>query len=739
MSSFFTELKRRNVFRVGIAYIIAAWLVMQFADVILNNVDAPGWVFQVILLLLGIGLLFAIFFAWAFELTPEGLKKEKDVDRSQSITPQTGRKLDFMIIGVLVVALGYFVADKFVFQPSAQTETDAVASSGQSSDQPITHSIAVLPFVDMSAAKDHEYFTDGLTEELLNILAKIKSLQVAGRTSSFAFKGRNEDLRTIGEKLNVKTLLEGSVRKDDKRQKIRVTVQLINVEDGYHIWSESYDRSLDDIFAIQEEIALEVAAALKINLLGEDEAKITGLARANQNAYDFYLQGRKGLAENSFSSLQQALDAFAQAVALDPVYVPAQLGWAETYLRMGDIGSMGLQEALAQGEALLTKIIERDPLNGSALALMAEVFINRQQPDYKKGEEYLRAALGQNPRNVAALSSYSNLLRAIGDADALSYAQQAAVLEPYSAEVQYRLCSHYNFQQHFEQALDVCKKVREIEPANPSGYYGAGQVHNAQGNLDQYIYWFAQAMPLDPDDPEIPASIAEAWLDLDDLQQTRLWLDKAIAIDAEQPATIGARIRMLQAMEQTVEARTLARNALTAGMEDRQGSNETILYALVDEALKAGDVERALTVLRNVYAEAFHATSPDELRGRDMWGLARAGLLLIQNPASAEAETILSAVEQNIEDMDFEGAPNYIRGLKARAAMFRGDQDKAVKLLLESYDNGGLRDDWRARLVESFWYTDLHSHPGFKQLIAMLEAESVTQRENAYKLLASLE
>jgi TolB-like protein len=211
-------------------YIIAAWLVMQFADVILNNIEAPPWVFQAILLLLGIGLLFAIFFAWAFELTPEGIKKEKDVDRSTSITPQTGRKLDFIIIAVLVVALGYFAVDKFVLQPALQKELAGV-QAGDGEPDSSTKSIAVLPFVDMSAEKDNEYFTDGLSEELLNILAKIKSLQVAGRTSSFAFKGKNEDLRSIGEKLNVETLLEGSVRKDDVRQKVRVTVQLINVEE----------------------------------------------------------------------------------------------------------------------------------------------------------------------------------------------------------------------------------------------------------------------------------------------------------------------------------------------------------------------------------------------------------------------------------------------------------------------------------------------------------------------------
>jgi TolB-like protein len=299
--SFIAELKRRNVFRVGIAYVITAWLILQLADIVLDNTAAPAWVMHVIMLLLAIGFPLAVLFAWAFELTPEGLKKEKDVDRTQSITHQTGHKLDRTIIVVLALALGYFAWDKFRSPPDAanagiQAEGRETAGAHESAaaatatpTQPAQKSLAVLPFVDMSPAKDNEYFTDGLTEELLNILAQIKGLQVAGRTSSFAFKGKTEDLREIGGKLNVNTLLEGSVRKDDKNQRIRVTVQLINVGDGFHIWSDTYDRDLEDIFAIQEDIARQVAEALKVNLLGEDAGQIAVNSRTGMNAYDLYL------------------------------------------------------------------------------------------------------------------------------------------------------------------------------------------------------------------------------------------------------------------------------------------------------------------------------------------------------------------------------------------------------------------------------------------------------------------
>ena len=271
--SFIRELKRRNVFRVGIAYGVTSWLLIQVTDILLESIGAPPWVMQTMFVLLGVGFVIAIFFAWAFELTPEGVKREADIDRSQSITPHTGRKLDRAIIAILVMALGYFVVDKFFLSAPVSTQEIVTTHTAEApvEKEQAPQTIAVLPFVDMSAEGDNEYFSDGLTEELLNILAKIRELRVAGRTSSFAFKGKDEDLRSIGEKLSVATILEGSVRKDDKRNRVRITAQLINVEDGYHLWSETYDRDLDDIFAIQAEIAHLTAQLVTIqdNYLAE--------------------------------------------------------------------------------------------------------------------------------------------------------------------------------------------------------------------------------------------------------------------------------------------------------------------------------------------------------------------------------------------------------------------------------------------------------------------------------------
>ena len=232
--SFFDELKRRNVFKVVIAYVVSSWLVAQVAELAADSFGAPDWVMKMFITLLALGFPFVIIFSWAFEMTPEGIKKEKDIDRSQSVTATTGQRLNHTIIGLLVLALGYFVFDKFVTTPDGGQLVQATTPKSAESEQ--DNSIAVLPFVNMSDDSANEYFSDGLSEELLNLLAKIPELKVAARTSSFHFKGKTGDVADIGKQLKVAHVLEGSVRKSGNQ--VRITAQLVKTADGYHLWSE---------------------------------------------------------------------------------------------------------------------------------------------------------------------------------------------------------------------------------------------------------------------------------------------------------------------------------------------------------------------------------------------------------------------------------------------------------------------------------------------------------------------
>ncbi|MDZ4730854.1 MAG: hypothetical protein SH820_13030 [Xanthomonadales bacterium] len=397
--SFIEELKRRNVFKVGAAYIVMAWLLAQGVDVFLENFGAPDWVIKTVLLLLVAGLPIALFFAWAFELTPEGIKKEKDVDRSQSITNETGRKLDYAIIGVLLVALSWFAYDKFVLSdgPIADVGGRLAADPDPNRAQSalLQKSIAVLPFVNMSEDANNEYFSDGISEEILNSLAKVKELKVAGRTSSFAFKGQNQDLSLIGETLGVENILEGSVRKSGNQ--IRITAQLIQVEDGFHLWSESYDRELDNVFAIQDEISAAILKELKATLLA-GEAELLPVARADSRAYDLYLLAKQRLYDRTRLSIESAAELLDQAIAIDPEYAPAyaQRGTAALLSAVTSYGNMPQKQALSEARLYLDKALLLDKDLAEAWAGLG-LYYSGPPPQPLEGIPVLEKAIAINP------------------------------------------------------------------------------------------------------------------------------------------------------------------------------------------------------------------------------------------------------------------------------------------------------------------------------------------------------
>ena len=333
MGKFFDELKRRNVVRVAIAYIVVCWLVFQLGEILFPVFGTPDWVFKTLILVLAIGFPFALIFAWAFELTSEGIKKTRDVHVTASITASTGRKLDFVIIAALVAALGYFVWERQQPGDSSTTDVDSIAespttdsSAGSSAqeNQP-RRSIAVIPFINMSSDKEQEWFADGLTEEILNSLARAPDLLVAARTSSFTFKGSNENIQTIAASLGVDHILEGSVRRAGER--LRVTAQLVRAHDGFHLWSETYDRNIDDIIDIQENVAIEIANAMDTAMDPKALAKMMSSGTSSVPAFEAYLLGL-AVGESTFATQDvyeylNARDAYERAIELDPEFAQA--------------------------------------------------------------------------------------------------------------------------------------------------------------------------------------------------------------------------------------------------------------------------------------------------------------------------------------------------------------------------------------------------------------------------------
>jgi len=411
---FFEELKRRNVFRVGVAYLLFSWVIIQVTDTVGPALKLPEWTLALVTWISIIGFPLAIFFAWAFELTPQGIKAEKDVDRSQSITPDTGRKINYVVIALLLFAIAILVGKDFASDDGGETGTvaESVVDDAASIDQGF-ESIGVLPFVNMSDDPAQEYFSDGISEELLNALAKLRNLQVAARTSSFAFKGQNLDITDIGSQLNVDTVLEGSVRKSGT--KIRITAQLIEVDSGYHLWSETYDRELTDIFAVQDEITAAIVEALLLHFDTGESSEAVKSEATNMSAYDAYLHGRHQINSLEPDSARAALRSFRDATDADPDFAAA---WAARAMVVITLRESAFVEGIPREEAVLlaSNAIERalaiDP--DLAEAHVAQGMLYADSYEFESALQSLNKALEINPSLVEALRLSARILSRFG-------------------------------------------------------------------------------------------------------------------------------------------------------------------------------------------------------------------------------------------------------------------------------------------------------------------------------------
>jgi TolB-like protein len=496
--SLFNELKRRNVFKVAIAYIVMAWLIMQVADVILNNIASPGWVFQTILLLLGIGFLIAMFFAWAFEMTPEGLKREHEVDRSQSITPHTGKKLNNLIFAFMALALAYFVYDKFVLSSGRETAAiesaledagsravnEQVASDVESAE-PDT-SIAVLPFADMSPNKDQDYFSDGLSEELLNLLAKIPELRVAARTSSFSFKGQNLEIPEIAERLQVAHVLEGSVR--TAGDQIRITAQLIKADDGYHMWSETFDRKLENVFAIQDEIAAEVVNQLKVTLLGA----VPTVSKTDPQAYALFLRGRQLSRQFTAESLVQANELYEQALAIDPGYAVVWAELSRNYTNQGGNNLIPLEQSLRLARVATNKALAIDPDMAEGAAQMGWQAMSFDN-DLATAARHFERAFRLEPSNLDIIRNISTLASNLGRLDeAILLGEYVTARDPLNINGHTSLGGLYISAGRLDDALRSNEIALSFSPDRIGGHYFVGVTLLLKGQAEEALAAFAR-------------------------------------------------------------------------------------------------------------------------------------------------------------------------------------------------------------------------------------------------------
>jgi TolB-like protein/predicted Zn-dependent protease len=489
--SFFHELKRRNVFKVAIAYAIAAWILIEITATTFPILKLPEWTVTLVTVLVLVAFPLTLIFAWAFELTPEGIKKEKNVDRLESITHVTGRKLDFAIIGAMAVAIVFLLADKLLFSESVETNDIETVATGQS--------IAVLPFVNISSDKEQEYFSDGITEEILNSLASVKELKVAGRTSSFAFKGQNQDLRRIGELLGVKHILEGSVRKSGTT--VRITAQLVQVKDGFHLWSDTYDRELTDIFAIQDEIANEILKQLKARLLDEAQPAIVS-QRTDPEVYDLYLLAKQRLYDRTRKTIESAVELLDQAIAKDPEYAPAyaQHGIATLLLSDSGYGTIPEAEAQVQGKRFIDAALEMDPQLAEAWAGLG-LYHNNRPAEHEQAIEALTKALSINPSLVNASHWLQLALANTGNVrGAQQILEQMTQRDPLHAPGVFSAVSAFNLFGQEENAQALIDRFRSYKPNNVQLLVTDAMHHFYYGRAAEGLRLAEQAYQLAPTD-----------------------------------------------------------------------------------------------------------------------------------------------------------------------------------------------------------------------------------------------
>ena len=467
--SFFQELKRRNVFRAGGAYVVVAWIAIQVIETISPVFGFGDSVIRISVIILAIGLLPAIVLAWAFELTPDGLKHESEVNYSSPVFLKFGKRVDRLVMVLLALGLAYFAFDKFILSPEReetleqQKTAEIAAAHERGRTEALVESygdksIAVLPFINMSDDASNEFFSDGLSEELLNLLAKIPELRVIARTSSFAYKGKDTSIADVARELNVKHVLEGSVRKAGNQ--VRITAQLIRANDSSHLWSETYDRSLDNIFTIQDEIAAAVVAELKMTLLGA----VPTVEKTDPEAYALYLQARYLKLQRTPESWDEAIALYQQTLEIAPDYAAAWVGLGGTYQNQAGRGMRPFDEGLQLAQAAVEKALAIDPDYAPAHAMLGWLAMYFKN-DLAEAAGHLGRALALEPGNLDSLSRAATLLQNLGRPEqGISVQQYILARDPINDRVLGNLGLAYNSLDRPDEVLPLLRTSLRLNP-----------------------------------------------------------------------------------------------------------------------------------------------------------------------------------------------------------------------------------------------------------------------------------
>ena len=491
----FAELKRRNVYKVAVAYVVAGWALAQGIAQVFPVFDVPNWVVRVIVLLIVIGFPIALVLAWAFELTPEGLKRTETADAAHQHS--SSRVWIYVVIVGGAISIGLFFLGRYTVQ---RASTNAVVTN---------KSIAVLPFENLSDDKSNAYFADGIQEEILTRLAKVADLRVIARTSTERYKSSPENLPQIAQQLGVAHILEGSVQK--AAEKVRVSVQLINASTQAHLWAETYDRNLTDIFAVESDIAKTIADTLQAKLSDPEQHAITARPTENAEAYQLYLKGRYFWNKRTGADLKTAIDYFHQAIGIDTNYALAYAGLADAYGLLSGFGAASPKDSLPQAKAAAKKALELDNTLGEAHASLAQALFAHDF-NFAEANREFRRAIELNPNYATAHQWYGQSgLAPLGQfEDAIAEMKRALELDPLSVIINADLGSVLCSARRYDAAIEQLRKTVEMDPRFYYAHWNLGQALEVKGLVNEASAEYEKAIALD-DDPLSPGLLAHLY------------------------------------------------------------------------------------------------------------------------------------------------------------------------------------------------------------------------------------
>lgn len=735
-----TELRRRNVFKVAAAYGIVSWLLLQVSDTLVPALRLPEWFQSGVVFILILGFPIAMIFAWAFEMTPEGLKKETTVDPDRPVAAATGQKMNQAIIALLVVALAYFAWDKFATGPHTEVARTALGPSTEASDtgetlgttQPRQKSIAVIPFRNRSANEENAtFFSEGIHDELLTNLSKIKALTVISRTSVMAYRDTTKNLRQIGMELGVANILEGGVQRANDT--VRINVQLIDTATDAHLWANVYERELtaENIFAIQKEIAEAIANALEATLSPQEQARLADIPTTSLEAYENLLLARQLYNRGNWQSLRDAQTYLHQAIEFDPAFGEAHVLLARTYFALIDTGATNLQEIEAGWQQAIEAALSLNPGNATAYATRAQfLWMNGLEGAQENFEKARQLESG----NADIMTMYGLYLRGKFDLDrALPLYEMARRLDPLSIRILFGLARIHEARREIRAGLETYARIREIDPSSYSGYGPVSALYMLTGDMVQSANWIFQAAAIDPDDSEIQAWVARVYLDFSDYDRTRQWLSRTERTQSINPMT-PAGWAMLHIYQGDIDASmSYTRQALESRMLNRYGSDGILVRALLIWALDQDRTDTALTMLRQVHPELFE--QKPLLDANNILQAIDAAHLLQKEQQNGDAEKLLQAVLAAYERPYAVAQPWLYTG-KAQALAMLGETRAALDELRRQVDEGW-RIFWRWDTELNPNFESLRDEPEFKALVEFLRTDMARQRQSLRALEAS--